>query len=54
VGLSHQPGSLPGGRPGGCLFRIWFAFCALLAVGALSFAGWLAYLLVMHFTDGGK
>lgn len=32
------------------LFSIWFALCALCAVAALSFGGWLAYLLVMHFT----
>lgn len=35
------------------LFGAWFAFCALAAVGLMSFAGWLAYLLVMHFTHGG-
>jgi hypothetical protein len=34
-------------------FRAWFAFCALLGLGLLSFLGWLAYLLVMHFTHGG-
>jgi hypothetical protein len=39
--------------PGGRLFGAWFAFVALLALGLLSFAGWLAYLLVMHFTHGG-
>lgn len=37
----------------GCLFAAWFAFCALLAVGIMSFVGWLLYLLVMHFTHGG-
>jgi hypothetical protein len=35
------------------LFAAWFAFCALVALGFMSFAGWLAYLLVMHSTHGG-
>ena len=39
--------------PGGRWFAAWFAFVALLGLGMLSFAGWLAYLLVMHFTHGG-
>lgn len=37
-------------RRGGCLFASWSAFCALLGLAVLSFLGWLAYLLVMHFT----
>lgn len=39
--------------PGDGWFGAWFAFVALLALALLSFAGWLAYLLVMHFTRGG-
>ena len=37
----------------GCLFAIWFAFCVMVSLATLSFLGWLAYLLVMHFTHGG-
>jgi hypothetical protein len=37
----------------GCLFNLWFAFCVLVSLAAISFVGWLAYLLVMHFTHGG-
>jgi hypothetical protein len=33
--------------------NLWFFFVALLAIAMLSFAGWLGYLLVMHFTHGG-
>lgn len=39
--------------PGGRWFAVWFAFCVLVALGFMSFLGWLAYLLVMHFTHGG-
>lgn len=37
----------------GCLFVIWWAFCLLVTLAAMSFVGWLLYLLVMHFTHGG-
>ena len=43
----------PPRMPGGCWFAVWFAFVALLGMAVLSFVGWLAYLLVMHFTHGG-
>lgn len=35
------------------LFSAWFAICVLLSLAFTSFLGWLAYLLVMHFTHGG-
>ena len=34
-------------------FGCYLAAATLLAIGLLSFLGWLAYLLVMHFTHGG-
>jgi hypothetical protein len=36
-----------------CLFAIWWVFCTLVGLAAISFVGWLAYQLVMHFTHGG-
>jgi len=35
------------------LFTFWFILCALTAISGMAFLGWLAYLLVMHFTRGG-
>lgn len=37
----------------GWVFAAWVAFCILLTLAVWSFLGWLAYLLVMHFTHGG-
>lgn len=37
----------------GCLFAIWWTFVTLAGLAAISFAGWLTYLLVMHFAHGG-
>ena len=34
-------------------FAAFFALCVLVSLAVLSFAGWLAYLLVMHLTHGG-
>lgn len=31
----------------------WLALCVLVGLSFWAFVGWLAYLLVMHFTHGG-
>jgi hypothetical protein len=31
-------------------FKLWFAFCALISLGALGVAVWAVITLVTHFT----